>query len=329
MARPQRGTNRFREEPVPATSGDWGTPLPSTSSSRTLARRSTRVDSRRSQREFARPLPPSPGMISPDRPGLLPRGSEQSRRGRFMGPEIRTPVASRVAPHRRYVPADRPAPSTSPRDENRRGLYEGEPETCRRELLPFLPILAHLGLLLAVFKVYRVEGRAFQTLVALTRRRPAGPLPAPLPLEEAALRGGLDRRAWSGSSARGRRRSSLGLAAVLIGDLLPADRLVGPRRDRRRARRGPGPAPRPSPGTRPSPTTVWPVLATMFMFRMILYLYELKHAKRPEPLVDTLGYFFLLPNYCFLPLPGGRLPDAPARLLRRRHPRDPAARACG
>jgi D-alanyl-lipoteichoic acid acyltransferase DltB (MBOAT superfamily) len=39
------------------------------------------------------------------------------------------------------------------------------------------------------------------------------------------------------------------------------------------------------------------------MFRMVIYLYELKHAKGPEPLVDTLGYFFLLPNYCFLHFP--------------------------
>ena len=34
------------------------------------------------------------------------------------------------------------------------------------QLLQLLPILAHLGLLLAVFKVFRVEGRAFQMLVA-------------------------------------------------------------------------------------------------------------------------------------------------------------------
>src|SRR5207244_2323581 len=51
------------------------------------------------------------------------------------------------------------------------------------------------------------------------------------------------------------------------------------------------------------PANVWPVLATMFMFRMIIYLYELKHAKKPESLTDTLSYFFLLPNYCFLHFP--------------------------
>jgi D-alanyl-lipoteichoic acid acyltransferase DltB (MBOAT superfamily) len=46
-----------------------------------------------------------------------------------------------------------------------------------------------------------------------------------------------------------------------------------------------------------------PVVASMFMFRMIIYLYERKHARGPEPLSDTLCYFFLLPNYAFLHFP--------------------------
>ena len=41
----------------------------------------------------------------------------------------------------------------------------------------------------------------------------------------------------------------------------------------------------------------------MFMFRMMIYLYERKHARGREPLVDTLSYFFLLPNYVFLHFP--------------------------
>lgn len=53
----------------------------------------------------------------------------------------------------------------------------------------------------------------------------------------------------------------------------------------------------------PIPSSVWTVLGTMFMFRMVIYLYELKHAKKPETLIDTVSYFFLLPNYCFLHFP--------------------------
>ncbi len=51
------------------------------------------------------------------------------------------------------------------------------------------------------------------------------------------------------------------------------------------------------------PDNVWPIVASMFMFRLIVYLYELKHVKKPESLVDTLSYFFLLPNYCFMHFP--------------------------
>ncbi len=51
------------------------------------------------------------------------------------------------------------------------------------------------------------------------------------------------------------------------------------------------------------PPLVWPILGSMFMFRMIIYLYELKHAREPEPLLDTIGYFFMLPNYAFLLFP--------------------------
>jgi D-alanyl-lipoteichoic acid acyltransferase DltB (MBOAT superfamily) len=51
------------------------------------------------------------------------------------------------------------------------------------------------------------------------------------------------------------------------------------------------------------PDNVWPIVASMFMFRMIVYLYELKHARSRESLIDTLGYFFMLPNFCFTLFP--------------------------
>ena len=118
-----------------------------------------------------------------------------------MWPVIRHSIALRPAPHRQYVPIPEPArPRLVPKGGP--GLYPDEPETCRRDLRQFLPILVHLGLLFAVFKVYRVEGRAFQILVALALAASAGPLPAPLPLEEAVVRGGLGRRAGLGLRRR-------------------------------------------------------------------------------------------------------------------------------
>ena len=44
---------------------------------------------------------------------------------------------------------------------------------------------------------------------------------------------------------------------------------------------------------------VWPILASMFMFRMIVYFYDLSHDKAPVSWTRTLSYFFLLPNVCF------------------------------
>jgi hypothetical protein len=44
---------------------------------------------------------------------------------------------------------------------------------------------------------------------------------------------------------------------------------------------------------------VWPILGSMFMFRLVVYLYDLKHDKAPVSPWRTLAYFFLLPNVCF------------------------------
>ncbi len=51
------------------------------------------------------------------------------------------------------------------------------------------------------------------------------------------------------------------------------------------------------------PGDFWPVLGAMFMFRMIIYLYDLKHQPGPANLREYLSYFFLLPNYYFLLFP--------------------------
>lgn len=57
-------------------------------------------------------------------------------------------------------------------------------------------------------------------------------------------------------------------------------------------------------GYLPVPWTkaVWPILASMLMFRLIIYLYDLKHNQVPSGgtgFTYTLSYFFLLPNIAF------------------------------
>ncbi len=49
----------------------------------------------------------------------------------------------------------------------------------------------------------------------------------------------------------------------------------------------------------PWSVAIWPLLASMFMFRLALYLYALQHDKKRPTAAQTLGYFFMLPNVCF------------------------------
>jgi D-alanyl-lipoteichoic acid acyltransferase DltB (MBOAT superfamily) len=211
-----------------------------------------------------------------------------------MWPEISRLVRPRLAPHRRYFPIPKPP-------DRRPGLYPGEPETCRRDLGQFLAITAHLGLLLAVFHVYQIEGRAFHLLV--TTALVALPVHYLLPYrwkKPCAVAVSIAGLTWVFGSTE----------TALV--LLPAFLLIGicylPIRWRARAIIIGAVAVglawlRSSIGRTGLSDIIWPLLGTMFMFRMIVYLYELKHAQRPERLVDTLSYFFLLPNYCFMHFP--------------------------
>src|SRR6185436_14418328 len=45
--------------------------------------------------------------------------------------------------------------------------------------------------------------------------------------------------------------------------------------------------------------TIWPILGSMFMFRLALYLNALEHDEKQPTLSRTLAYFFMLPNVCF------------------------------
>jgi hypothetical protein len=47
------------------------------------------------------------------------------------------------------------------------------------------------------------------------------------------------------------------------------------------------------------PASVWPVLGSMFMFRLLIYSYDLAHEKSPPRASRSLAYFFMLPNVVF------------------------------
>lgn len=52
-------------------------------------------------------------------------------------------------------------------------------------------------------------------------------------------------------------------------------------------------------GQVPWSAAIWPILGSMFVFRMIVYMYDRRHAKEPVNFWQTLGYFFMLPNVSF------------------------------
>jgi len=49
----------------------------------------------------------------------------------------------------------------------------------------------------------------------------------------------------------------------------------------------------------PGYEAIWPILGSMFMFRLMIYLYDLKNGTAPFGLWRALTYFFMIPNVCF------------------------------
>ena len=53
------------------------------------------------------------------------------------------------------------------------------------------------------------------------------------------------------------------------------------------------------PGWEALPAVILPLLAGLFMFRLMIYLHDLRHERAPASWWARIAYFFLLPNVCF------------------------------
>jgi D-alanyl-lipoteichoic acid acyltransferase DltB (MBOAT superfamily) len=49
----------------------------------------------------------------------------------------------------------------------------------------------------------------------------------------------------------------------------------------------------------PVPGAIWPILGSMFMFRLVVYAYDVEHARTKVGWRETLAYFFMVPNPAF------------------------------
>jgi alginate O-acetyltransferase complex protein AlgI len=56
-------------------------------------------------------------------------------------------------------------------------------------------------------------------------------------------------------------------------------------------------------GRLPLPSGFYAIFGGIFMFRMIVYAYDMSHSREPARLLPFLNYFFILPNYIFTLFP--------------------------
>lgn len=162
----------------------------------------------------------------------------------------------------------------------------------------FLVLVIQLGLLVLVFKQFQLENQAFydnviplvfygfliHSLLPIKFR-----LPFFLLLSMAAITGvlGLQNGIWligAGLSLIGITQLRISFRARVIFLLVIASFLALMRVGWFEA---------------PWSGAIWPVLSSIFMFRLIIYMYEIKQSGDPGPIITTLSYFFLLPNVVF------------------------------
>lgn len=176
-------------------------------------------------------------------------------------------------------------------------MQEGAVPATSGGVVRFLGILVQLVLLLAVVSRFQIESEAFIRLTALTvagfaihyflplqRRLPFFVL---LSMAGIVMVLGVVSAAWL-----------IGIGLVLIAlSHLPIHLYA--RAAILLAIGGLLAIPRWGLGEVPWSAAIWPVLGSMFVFRMLSYLYDRSHGVQPTGVWQTLAYFFLLPNVCF------------------------------
>lgn len=202
-------------------------------------------------------------------------------------------------PHQQFQPVEGGAPA---RLSWYARLDQSRPKNARIDQRAFVAAWVYLALLTSVASIYRIEGRAFEIVLWTTL--------ATLPLYEVApfklKKPLLGLAAIVGMTWIYGRDTSISVIAFTTGmvGLARSTRLAWQTRAGILATIAISLASAKATNALPMlPPTFWPVAGTMLMFRLMLYMYELKHAKKPESLTDTVSYFLILPNWCFLHFP--------------------------
>ncbi len=183
-----------------------------------------------------------------------------------------------------------------------RGAAVGLPALTRAELLKLSGVAVQLAVVVYLLIAFRIENAAFYYRVApiaaigfvvhhLLPMRFRLPFFAALSLGTIVVVFGLAQAAWL---------IALGVILIAIAHLpirfaWRVFLLIGVGGAFAIARLGKVPVPWSS--------AVWPILGSMFMFRLIAYMYDLRHQKEKPSVARTLAYFFCIPNVSFLLFP--------------------------
>lgn len=178
-----------------------------------------------------------------------------------------------------------------------RGISTDVADRAGIRLFDFGIIAAQLVLVLVLLRQFQIEGKAFVELAALTFAgfavhaflplRWRMPFFAALSVGALAFVLGLVNALWI-----------LAIGAVLIG----LCHLPLPVRTRAVLLLAAGAlliAQRSQWLPIPWSEAIWPILGSMFMFRLIVYFYDLRHDKTPVTPAQSVSYFAMLPNACF------------------------------
>jgi hypothetical protein len=181
---------------------------------------------------------------------------------------------------------------TSPND-----VESGRTEVRWQGIVKLIPIVLQLALAALVIKQFQLESRTFYNVFLLTAV--AFPIHALLPLKyrmafftAVSFAGiGLVFGLRDGPMLVGAGLLLIGAChlPVSFGTRIAVVLVLGALFAASRAGIGPTVL---APG-------VWPILGSMFMFRLAVYIHALKHDDTPPTVARTLSYFFMLPNVCY------------------------------
>jgi D-alanyl-lipoteichoic acid acyltransferase DltB (MBOAT superfamily) len=164
----------------------------------------------------------------------------------------------------------------------------------------FALIMVQLAALLAVFRVFSLEDRAFHLVAGLSFGGFAVHYWLPFRYKEwfwiALSLGGayvlLEPRSASVLIAIALAIYGIATAGLPYGARIAALAAIGLLLTYGRATLGFG-----------LPNQFWQVLGAIFMFRLAVYLYDIRHARTRPTLREYLSYFLILPNFYFLLFP--------------------------